>query len=131
MTQRIILAGDTQRSHAINQINEADQWSVVTIAPKTRTNEQNAKMWAMLADISRECLINGQKKKADIWKLVFMKSLDYEISFEFDLQGNPFPIGFRSSQLTVKQMADLITFIQAYGDEQGVEWREKKKRGTS
>ncbi len=38
--------------------------------------------------------------------------------------GNPFPSGFRSSRLTVRQMADLITFIAAYGDQRGVKWSE-------
>jgi hypothetical protein len=27
--------------------------------------------------------------------------------------------------MTVKQMADMITFIQAYGDEQGVKWSDE------
>ena len=54
-------------------------------------------------------------------------ALGYEILFEQGLDGGePLPLGFRSSQLTKEQMADLITFILEYGDRHGVQWSDDR-----
>lgn len=53
-----------------------------------------------------------------------MNALGYEIQFEVGLNGEPFPLGFKSSKMTVEEMSDLITFIIQWGDEKGVKWSE-------
>ena len=57
-----------------------------------------------------------------------MNALGYEIQFEVGLNGEPFPLGFKSSKMTVDEMSDLITFIIQWGDEKGVEWSEPAKK---
>lgn len=125
----IILVSPTQRAYAVNMIAEADVKATVTISPPNRTHEQNAKMWAILGDISKQCRLFGQKKTPEAWKVILMRALGIEIAFEVGLDGEPFPIGLSTSKLGVKRMADLITFISAYGDEQGVEWKDTKRQG--
>jgi hypothetical protein len=51
-----------------------------------------------------------------------MNACGWEVQFIEGLDGRPFPQGFRSSRMTVKQMADLITYIMAFGAENGVRW---------
>ena len=51
--QTIILRGDSQRAFACQMIGMAPQDAVVNIRAATRSSDQNAKMWAMLSDISR------------------------------------------------------------------------------
>ena len=59
-----------------------------------------------------------------------MHSLGHQVLFADGLDGSgPFPVGFRTSRLTVKQMTDLIDSIYAYGSEHGVEWRETRRGG--
>ncbi len=126
---KIILRGDTQRQYARLCLEKAPVDAVVSILKPSRTNEQNAKMWAMLADVVR-CKPEGRQWVADTWKAAFMQSLGHQCQFAEGLDGSgPFPIGFRSSQLNVQQMADLITVIYEYGDRHGVEWREVKRAG--
>jgi len=61
----------------------------------------------------------------ETWKAAFMHSLGHEVIFADGLDGSgPFPVGFRTSRLSVKRMADLITVIQEYGDRHGVQWSE-------
>ena len=61
----------------------------------------------------------------ETWKAAFMHSLGHQCRFAEGLDGTgPFPIGFRTSRLTVRQMADLITVIYEYGDRHGVQWSE-------
>lgn len=125
--QTVILRGTSQRELAKRLIDLAPADAVVSVKEATRTNDQNAKMWAMLSDISR-AKPDGLRHTTDVWKALFMNACGHEVQFMNGLtDGAPFPIGFRSSRLTVKQMADLITFIQAWGDEKGVEWSEEPR----
>lgn len=83
----------------------------------------------MLADVAR-AKPEGRNWVPETWKAAFMHSLGHQVMFAEGLDGSgPFPIGFRTSRLTVKQMIDLITTIQKYGDEHDVEWREAVKGG--
>jgi hypothetical protein len=103
-------------------------WRVTISLPK-RTDEQNDKMWAMLGDVAR-AKPEGRNWTPETWKCAFMHYLGHQVMFAEGLDGaGPFPIGFRSSKLSVGQMSDLITCIYKYGDEHTVEWRETKHSG--
>jgi hypothetical protein len=49
-----------------------------------------------------------------------MHALGHSVRFEMGLNGEPFPVGFRSSQLTKAQMSDLMEFMSAWAAERGV-----------
>lgn len=123
MAQTIILRGPNQRALARDLIERAPDGYVVTVKEQTRNNDQNAKMWAMLSDISR-AKPDGRSHTPDVWKELMMHALGHETRFEMGLNGEPFPAGFRSSRLSKSEMADLITFIAEYGDRHGVQWSE-------
>lgn len=124
MSQTIILRGDSQRMLAKALIDKAPVDAVVTVKEATRNLDQNAKCWAMLSDISR-AKPEGRTMTAELWKAVFMQACGHEVQFLNGLDGLPFPAGFRSSRLSVRQMADLISFVSAYGDQHGVRWSEQ------
>lgn len=124
MAQTIILCGNSQRSFAKGLIDRAPADAVVTVRLANRSTDQNAKMWAMLSDISR-AKPEGRKWTPETWKAAFMHCLGHQVQFCEGLDGaGPFPLGFRSSRLTVSQMADLITCIQEYGDRHGVKFSD-------
>lgn len=124
MAGRFILRNPYIRDRACEAIRSASENAVVTIAAATRSNEQNAKMWAMLSDVAK-ARPEGRHWTPETWKAAFMHYLGHQVMFCEGLAGTgPFPLGFRSSRLTVGQMADLITCIQQYGDEHGVVWTE-------
>jgi hypothetical protein len=126
MAQTVILAGQSQRDFAKRLIDAAPVNGVVTIREATRNNDQNARMWAMLSDVSR-AKPEGRQWTPETWKAAFMHVLGHQVQFCEGLDGSgPFPLGFRSSRLTVRQMADLITVIQEYGDRHGVRWTDPK-----
>jgi len=68
----------------------------------------------------------GRFHTPDTWKALFMHACSHAVQFENGLNGQPFPIGFRSSRLSKSEMADLITFMLAWGDEQGVQWSNEQ-----
>lgn len=117
------LSSTESRTRACQIIAQAPEGWLCDIREPRRTDDQNAKLWAMLTDISL-AKPEGRKLTPEQWKNIFMQACGWEVQFLEGLDGQPFPAGFRSSKMTVKQMADLITFIQAKGDEWGVRWSE-------
>lgn len=126
--QTIILRGPAQCAQAKRMIDNAPRDAVVNIREATRNNDQNARMWAMLSDISR-AKPDGRMHTTEVWKALMMKACGHAVQFTEGIDGEPFPIGFRSSRLSVSQMADLITFIAEYGDRHNVRWSEKNPYG--
>lgn len=121
------LVTKAHRQRAIALVSSAPEGYVVTIQEPTRSLEANAKMWAMLQDISR-CQPMGRKHTPDDWKAIAMNACGWECQFIEGLDGRPFPQGFRSSNLTVRQMSVLIEFLYSLGAEHGVIWTDPQDR---
>lgn len=125
MAQTVIIRSDVQRLLAKAIIDRAPIDAVVTVKEGTRTPDQNSKMWAMLSDIAR-AKPEGRSMSPETWKAAFMSALGHEIIWQPGIEGAPpFPAGFRTSRLSKARMADLITFIAAYGDRHGVRWSDE------
>lgn len=124
-----ILISDRVRANAIEAILSAPPNYRVRVEPPLRTVDQNSKLWAMLADVARS-KPEGREWPPETWKAAFMHFLGHQVLFAEGLDGSgPFPVGFRTSKLTVRQMIDLIDCIYAYGGQHGVEWTEARKGG--
>ncbi len=101
-------------------------WRVEFKEPK-RSDPQNDRMWEMLGRVSKRMTINGRSFNADQWKCIFMKQMGREVDFLPTLDGASFfPTGFRSSDLSVREMSDLQTFIESWCAEQSVDLWEGK-----
>jgi hypothetical protein len=70
----------------------------------------------------------GRCHTAEVWKELFCHACGHAVQFEIGLNGQPFPTGFRTSKMSKAQMGDLITFIQAWGDEHGVRWSDEPRQ---
>ena len=123
MTQTVILRGLEQRALACALVRSAPADSVVKVSGPKRTLDQNAKLWAMISDVSR-AMPEGRRHTAEVWKCLFMHACGHTVQFEMGLDNRPFPIGFQSSRLTKREMAELITTVQEYGDRHCVAWSE-------
>lgn len=129
MTQTVILRGLEQRALACSLIERAPADSVVKISGPKRTRDQNALMWALLSDLSR-AKPDGRMHTPETWKDLCMHACGHAVRFEVGLNNEPFPVGFRSSNLTRAQMSDLIDFIYSYGTERGVKWTDNEWRAA-
>jgi hypothetical protein len=124
VTHTVRLTGAAQREYAKRLIDAAPDYAMVTVRAGDRSLDQNAKMWAMLTEVSR-AKPDGRNWTPETWKAAFMHSLGHQIQFADGLDNSgPFPLGFKTSKLTKPQMADLITVIQEYGDRHGVDWSD-------
>lgn len=129
--QTIILRGPSQRAFAKRLVDAAPADAVVNVREATRSTDQNARMWAMLSDVSR-AKPEGRRWTPETWKAAFMHALGHQVQFCEGLDGaGPFPLGFRSSRLSKREMAALITCIAEYGDRHGVEWSEPAREDAA
>lgn len=119
MAQTVILRGEPQKALAHQFIEQVPNGTVLKFQKPGRSLDQNAKMWAVLSDISR-ARPQGRTHTPEVWKSLFMAACGHETRFVEGLNGEPFPVGFRTSQLTKAQMAELIEFIQAWAIQNGV-----------
>jgi hypothetical protein len=60
----------------------------------------------------------------DQWKVIFLEALDHELAFIPSLDGKFIPYGQSSSDLSVKEMSELIEFMFAWGAENNVRWTD-------
>jgi hypothetical protein len=123
---KTVLSSPFARQRAKELIDKAPAGFVAEVREPKRTTDQNARLWAMLSDVSVSKPL-GRRHTPEEWKCIFMAACGWEVLFLEGLDGRPFPQGFRSSQLTKSQMTTLQDFIEAWGSENGVRWTDEQK----
>jgi hypothetical protein len=105
-------------------VHEAPEKYVVTIKEPTRSLEQNAALWASLADVAAQVVWHGRKLDAESWKHIFSSSLKKQDVVP-NLDGTGFVVlGISTSKMSKREMSDLIELIHAFGAEHDVEWSD-------
>jgi hypothetical protein len=117
MTQTTILDSHYNRQKAHRLVEAAPVGAVMSISLPKRSTDQNSRMWAMLSDIS-QAKPDGRMHTPETWKALFLHAMGHASRFEMGLNGEPFPVGFRSSQLSKTQMSDLMEFMSAWAAEE-------------
>ena len=97
-------------------IKAAPDGLIVTIKEPTRSMEQNAKMWAMLHEVSLQVDWYGQKLTDHEWKDVFSAALKRQKVVP-GLDGGFVVCGQSTSRMSKRQMADMIILMHAFGSE--------------
>lgn len=126
--QTLILSSAYQRALAHRLIDAAPPGAVLNVREAARSNDQNAKLWAMLSDVAR-AKPEGRVLPTEIWKCLFMAACGHKVRFEPGLDGDGVvPMLFRSSRLNKSEMSDLIECISEYGARHGVQWSDPSER---
>ncbi|WP_022697880.1 recombination protein NinB [Euryhalocaulis caribicus] len=118
------MPGGPIRQKVLRLVQEAPDKTRVEMKDAKRSDEQNARMWAMLGDISKQVEWFGCQWTKEDWKELFVRELQRETRFMPGMDGAPFPLGHRSSDLSVGEMSGVIEIMFKFGAEQGVEWSE-------
>lgn len=101
----------------------------VRIERETRSLKQNALLHDLLTDISKQLPWAGKKRDVDTWKRLMVaawcRAHNEQIELLPALDGHGVDIVFRrTSQMSVAELTDLITFIQAWCAEQGLAYTD-------
>jgi hypothetical protein len=114
------------RRRAADACQSAPDGFIVKITEPTRNLEQNAAMWAMLGDVSRQVDWYGRKLSPEDWKNVFSASLR-KLEVVPNLDGTGFvALGQSTSKMTKGEFSDLLALIDAFAAEHGVEWSDER-----
>ena len=93
----------------------------VEAKPEKRSDAQNRLLWSSLGDCARQITWHGQKLDAEAWKDMATAALKRQRVVP-GIEGGFVVLGQRTSKMSKSEMADLITFIHAFGAQQGVIW---------
>lgn len=106
----------------------AGQRMVIELKQATRSIEQNARMWAMLTDISKQVEWYGRKLTPEEWKHVFSAALNKQDVVP-GLDGGFVVLGQSTSQMTIREMGDLMELMAAFGADRGVRFTAPESMG--
>jgi NinB protein len=128
----LILSNPAVRALARVWIDKAPAGTRVTFQDGQRSLEQNARMWAMLTDVSRQQKHCGRRYTPGQWKVLFLHACGREVKYLPSLDGSTFiPWGQSSSDLSKAEMMELLSFIEAWGAEHGVVFHDTQHERTA
>ena len=130
MKKKYTLKTAVVRSACIDVINKLPldgTWSVTVAETDIRTLQQNATMWGMLEDISKQALWHGIKMSKKAWKDLFTSGVQKTMVIP-NLDGDGFvSVGLSTREMTVKEMSPLIDLIYHWGSSNGVKFKTSKE----
>jgi hypothetical protein len=124
--QTFRLVHDEARRRAIQAVKDAQDGYIVTVSEPTRNLDQNAALWAMLTDISRQVDWYGNKLSQEDWKSVFSSALKKQKVVP-GLDGGFVVCGQPTSKMTKSEFSELLELIAAFGANNGVKFNDKSR----
>ncbi len=110
----------------VGALLQANDQVVVEVREKKRSDEQNAKLHAMLGDIAKQKTFNGQKLSIDQWKMIFVSghriATGGSAEMAIGLEGEVINLRESTARMGVRRTASLIEYIQAWAAGNGVEF---------
>lgn len=121
---------DTSRLLGVLHGTNFDKPKKIVIKDLDRSSEQNKLLHARLTDIARQVEHAGKKWDVLIWKRLltaaWLREAGERPQMIPALDGHGFDVVYeRTSKLSVKQCAELLDWIEAFGGEHGVRWTAK------
>lgn len=114
-----VLVHRQARDRAKAAIDAAPEGYVVTIKPPTRNLEQNAALWPLLGEISKQVDWYGNKLTDEEWKDVLTASLKKEKVVP-GINGGFVVLGQRTSKMSKAEFSELLELAHAFAADKGV-----------
>ena len=141
---RVNIIDEIRRQRAIDYLHSASIGSQMTLRiGEARNGDQNARLHAMLTDISRQVEWHGKKLGVEIWKRLctaaYLREIGNQPQMVPALDGNGFDVIFeRTSQMPMSRTAktpdnapvfnELIDWVDSFGSQNGVVWSDHVER---
>ena len=123
MKQRYIMSHELARQRAIDAVRNAPAGYVVEIREPTRTLDQNALLWPLLTEVSRQVDWYGQTLTEDEWKDVCTAGLRKQKAVP-GIDGGFVMVGSKTSRMNKREFSELVELIYAFGAERGVKFQD-------
>jgi NinB protein len=120
----IVTQDDADRAVLHRMIDAARLGTLVEMSLEPQIDEQR-KMWAMLGEVAKQYEHAGRFYAKEQWKILFLHACGQEVEFAPSLDGSTFiPFEGRSSKMKLRDNAEFISFIEAWGVQNGVVFRD-------
>ena len=123
MKQRYIMSHELARQRAIDAVRNAPAGYVIEVREPTRTLDQNALLWPLLTEVSKQVDWYGQRLTEDEWKDVFTAGLRKQKAVP-GIDGGFVMVGSKTSRMNKREFSELVELIYAFGAERGVKFQE-------
>lgn len=121
----VIINGPADREKVARWAHGVPLGTRIEFKETKRSLPQNDRFWAMLTDIAAEMKKRGRDHAPDQWKVIFLAAYGHEVKFLPSLDQKTFiPLGHSSSDLSVKEMSDLMEWMTAWAAENNVPLRD-------
>ena len=109
---------------------------LVTLGRPTRSSDANAKLHAMLSDLSKQVEWHGQKFTCEVWKRLcvasYLREQNESPMLVPSLDGQGVDIIYqKTSKMSKKVMSELIEWVSCFGAENNVVWSERARGDES
>lgn len=135
MTRRVYHLNTRERRRFVAQVVAAlPEHSRVEIKGPKRTLPQNDKLWAMLTEFAEQGEWAGKRRSTVEWKDLFTAAVKVAgggVEAVPGLEGGLMLLGLHTSDMSVGEMADLITYMESKAQELGVVLSDGKGGGEA
>lgn len=118
------IKADADRNQIATWARNVPVGTTVEFRAPRRSLDQNALMWSLLEQISKQVEWFGKMRSSEDWKDLTTAALRHAEFVPGITPGTLVPLGMRTSQMTKQELADLIESLYAFGAERGVKFRE-------
>jgi hypothetical protein len=94
----------------------------LTLSHPKRTSAQNARMWAMLTDVSKQVDWYGERLTKEEWKTVMTAALRKQRAVP-GIDGGFVVLGDKTSEMDKTELSELMELIEAFGAQKGVRFQ--------
>lgn len=119
---------------AAGELLKSNNSIFVEVRSINRSDEQNAKLHAMLGDIAKQKTFNGKNLSIEQWKMVFVSghriATGGESEMAIGLEGEVINLRESTAKMSIKRLSSLIEYITAWAAENGVKFKDWKKYDT-
>ncbi|MGO4316666.1 recombination protein NinB [Agrobacterium sp. MCAB5] len=128
--EAVVINTPADREKVVRWARGVSDGTIVEFRKSTRSHEQNAKMHAMLGEVSDQVVWYGQKLKVEDWKNMFTASLRKASVVPGIDPGTVVPLGIHTSSMTIDEMSNMIELIYAFGSQNDVTFKDPKQDNT-
>jgi hypothetical protein len=98
------------------------------VKEELHSDEQRKRLWAMLTDLSKQLQwpVDGEMQwlSKEDWKWIILAGLKKHQRIAKGIEGGFVVLGQSIRELKVKEMAEMIEILFAFGAEHGIAWTD-------
>lgn len=128
--QTFVLAFQSDRRRAIAAVMTAPTNARVEVKGPARSLDQNAKLHAMITEVSEQAEWAGKRRSVEDWKDLFtasVKMAEQGLEVVPGLTGGIMLLGLHTSDLEKEDFSSLIDYVAAWSAENGVVFQDEAR----